>query len=261
MPGVHITSISNEQQAIELINTGLQLRPTAPQSLNPTSSRSHLIITYYLKKRISADSQAVISKLTFVDLAGSERVGTSDSKGLRLDEAKSINSSLSSLAEAICHLKHHNETFLFRNSKLTKVLQQSLMGQSYICILGMVRKSPLYISETLATLKFVLKCRQIRISDPQQCYYNDIYPDVQAAQDMIGTQELTQRDNQPEEQYNQQEFTEFSVFLGKCLISLSRLIKKINIDLAQKAQNSQEFLIEEQEGTNRLNLRLLQNGV
>ena len=94
----------------------------APQSLNNTSSRSHLILTVYLKKRMEA-SDVVISKLTFIDLAGNERVGKSESKGLRLEEARSINSSLSSLAEAIYHLKFHNETSLFRKSKLTKILQ------------------------------------------------------------------------------------------------------------------------------------------
>ena len=94
----------------------------APQSLNSTSSRSHLIITFYLKKRISSDNEVVVSKLTFADLAGNERVGKSESKGIRLEEARAINSSLSSLAEAICHLKHNNDTYLFRKNKLTKIL-------------------------------------------------------------------------------------------------------------------------------------------
>ena len=146
----------------------------APQSLNSTSSRSHLIITFYLKKRISHDNEVILSKLTFADLAGNERVGKSESKGIRLEEARAINSSLSSLAEAICHLKHNNDTYLFRKNKLTKILQLSLMGQSFICVLGMVRKSPSYISETIATLNFVLRCRQIKISDPSQHCYNEI---------------------------------------------------------------------------------------
>jgi hypothetical protein len=65
----------------------------------------------------------IVSKLTFTDLAGSERVSKSASRGLRLEEARAINSSLSTLAESISHLKTMNDTMLFRKSKLTKILQ------------------------------------------------------------------------------------------------------------------------------------------
>lgn len=174
-----IVPLEEQAQAVDLINMGLQLRTMAPQSLNPTSSRSHLILTFYLKKQVSPSAEVVVSKLTFADLAGNERVGKSESKGIRLEEARAINSSLSCLSEAICQLKTSNETYLFRKSKLTKILQVSLMGQSYICILGMVRKSPNFVSETIATLNFVIKCKQIKMSDPSQCCYNDIHDELQ----------------------------------------------------------------------------------
>lgn len=181
LPGLVIVPVEDDKQAVDLLNAGLQLRTMAPQSLNPTSSRSHLIVTFYLKKRMAADSEAVISKLTFADLAGNERVGKSESKGIRLEEARAINSSLSCLSEAICQLKSTNETFLFRKSKLTKILQASLMGQSYICILGMVRKSPNFVSETIATLNFVVKCRNIKMTDPSQCVLADFREDLQVS--------------------------------------------------------------------------------
>lgn len=65
----------------------------------------------------------VLSKLTFVDLAGNERVGKSSSTGNRLEEAKSINSSLSSLSNVISSLRQEKSTYHFRKSKLTKILQ------------------------------------------------------------------------------------------------------------------------------------------
>lgn len=181
LPGLVIVPVEEQSQAVDLLNAGLQLRTMAPQSLNPTSSRSHLIVTFYLKRRFSNGTEAVVSKLTFADLAGNERVGKSESKGIRLEEARAINSSLSCLSEAICQLKSTNETFLFRKSKLTKILQASLMGQSYICILGMVRKSPNFISETVATLNFVSKCRNIKMADPPQCALADFRDDLQVA--------------------------------------------------------------------------------
>lgn len=177
--GLRIATVQNESQATELVNVGLQLRTMAPQSLNPTSSRSHLIITFYLRERVSPNSDVIVSRLTFADLAGNERVGKSESKGLRLEEAKYINSSLSCLSEAISHLKNNNDTYLFRKSKLTKILQCSLMGQSYICILGMVRRSAFFVSETISTLNFVTKCRQIKMTAPPQCSYSDIHDDLQ----------------------------------------------------------------------------------
>ena len=234
IPGLVIVPVEDENQATDLVNVGLQLRTMAPQSLNPTSSRSHFIITFYLKKMVSPDSEVVVSKLTFADLAGNENVGKSDSKGLRLEEAKSINSSLCSLSDAICRLKNNNDTYLFRSSKLTKILQCSLMGHSYICILGMVRRSANFISETLSTLKFVIKCRQIKMSDPPQCLYSDIQDDlhvylshnqksVEKSQRKVNTSEQ----DIPEHEFPSEEFREFTNFLGKCLISLSRMVKKI----------------------------------
>jgi chromosome segregation ATPase len=245
IPGLVIVPLEGEQQAIDLINAGLQLRTMAPQQLNPTSSRSHLILTFYLKKRVSADSEVVLSKLTFADLAGNERVSKSESKGLRLEEAKAINSSLSSLSEAICDLKNHNEVHLFRKSKLTKILQLSLMGQSYICILGMVRKSSAFLGETLATLGFVLRCRQIKMPEPPHCNLQDIHPEV-ANEEAAGSP-------------SSQEFQEFSVFLGKCLLSMSRLLHKLLIDCAKfKTEDSEDQSQDGPSGTPMLGEHILQ---
>lgn len=191
IPGLYIVPLEDEEQAIELINAGLQLRTMAAQSLNATSSRSHLIITIYLKQK-TVSSESMVSMLTFADLAGSERVGKSESKGIRLEEAKSINSSLSSLAEAICHLRHSNDTMLFRQNKLTKLLQSSLMGHSHILMLGMIRKSNIFISETISTLQFVLRCRQIRVMEAQ-CMYNDIQPGLEQIDVISRSSRLTPR--------------------------------------------------------------------
>jgi kinesin family member 5 len=206
IPGLVIVPVEDENQATDLVNVGLQLRTMAPQSL----------------------------KLTFADLAGNENVGKSDSKGLRLEEAKSINSSLCSLSDAICRLKNNNDTYLFRSSKLTKILQCSLMGHSYICILGMVRRSANFISETLSTLKFVIKCRQIKMSDPPQCMYSDIQDDLHVylshnQKSVEKSQRKVNKSEQdiPEHEFPSEEFREFTNFLGKCLISLSRMVKKI----------------------------------
>ena len=227
IPGLVIVPLEAEQQAVDLLNAGLQQRTMAPQQLNPTSSRSHLVLTFYLMKQVSPGTEVVRSKLTFADLAGNERVSKSESRGLRLEEARHINSSLSSLAEAICHLKTHNDVQLFRKNKLTKILQLSLMGQAYICVLGMVRKSPLYISETLSTLQFVLRCSQIKMADPAHCSLQDIHAELHQ-------KESHSPDHQNRKSPSDEEFSEFAQFLGKCLVSLSRMIRKLLVEVPQR---------------------------
>lgn len=286
-----IVPVTNDHQAFELINEGLCRRPMASQSLNPTSSRSHLIITLYLRHKTGSDPSTtkVISKLTFVDLAGSERVNKSESKGLRLDEARAINSSLSALADAICHLKYYNDTFLFRNSKLTKSLQMSLMGQSYICVLGMVRKSPQFTSETIGTLNFIRKCKSMKLGDPTQLSYQEIFQDgrhtkhaiqppnepahakagphvlsgslahrdegsaVRDTSDDGGFLFRDEADHSLEDRkrdVNSREVGEFAQFVGMCLINISRMLKKLSMEVCHSSsqQDIEELLSERFEG-------------
>ena len=132
-----------------LLNLGLENRAMAPTYMNETSSRSHTILTLNIEQRsmnqstnqsnmnINTESKhnyarTIRSKLLMVDLAGSERVRRTESKGTRLLEAQSINSSLSTLGNVIAALALSNSTHIpYRNSKLTRLLQDSL-GLFYI---------------------------------------------------------------------------------------------------------------------------------
>ena len=119
------------------------------------------------------------------------------------------------------------------------------MGHSYICILGMVRRSANYISETIATLNFVLKCKQIKNIEPSQCCYNDIIDEPPGDQtNKESVEERLQQGNS----FSQKEFSEFALFLGKCLVGLSRMIKKVNIEFSQKTENPECYDSDNQEG-------------
>lgn len=92
-------------------------------------------------------------RLTLVDLAGSERVRRTTSHGLRLDEAKHINASLSALGNVIAQLASQKKQFIsYRSSKLTRVLQNSLNGASKIIVLATIGPSFRSYSESLSTL-------------------------------------------------------------------------------------------------------------
>ena len=104
--------------------------------MNQLSSRSHTIFTIYVTQKIS-NTEYVSSTLSLIDLAGSERVKKSNSVDLRLDEAKFINTSLSSLGNVISALAENNsEKFVpYRSSKLTRILKDSLTGKSKISVI------------------------------------------------------------------------------------------------------------------------------
>lgn len=98
--------IQNVEQAINIINAGMQFREIASQKMNETSSRSHTIlhVDVYQHRHFPADPnqvEQVQARLVLVDLAGSERVRRTTSKGVRLEEAKHINASLSTLGNVI----------------------------------------------------------------------------------------------------------------------------------------------------------------
>jgi hypothetical protein len=102
-----IVPISNYKQSIELINAGLDYRITGNQKMNALSSRSHTIVTIYITQKINS-SQYLSSNFSLIDLAGSERVKRSNSTGLRLEEAKFINLSLSALGNVIAGLAEND---------------------------------------------------------------------------------------------------------------------------------------------------------
>lgn len=98
-----LVPISNYKQSIELINQGLEERKTGPQKMNQLSSRSHTIVSINVVQKFS-NTQCLMSNFSLIDLAGSERVKKSNSTGIRLEEAKFINSSLAALGNVISGL-------------------------------------------------------------------------------------------------------------------------------------------------------------
>lgn len=104
--------------------------------MNELSSRSHSIFTIYVTQKVSS-TEYISSTLSLIDLAGSERIKKSNSADLRLDEAKFINSSLSSLGNVISALAENNsDKFVpYRSSKLTRILKDSLTGRSRISVI------------------------------------------------------------------------------------------------------------------------------
>lgn len=110
--------------------------------------------------------------LTIVDLAGSERLSKTSSEGVRMEEAKMINKSISALGNCIAALSQEkklskgflqNSHIPFRDSKLTRILSESLCGNSKTGLLACISPSSSSFDETLSTLYFAMRAIQIKI--------------------------------------------------------------------------------------------------
>eukprot|EP00730_Choanoeca_flexa_P001208 TRINITY_DN10530_c0_g1_i1.p1 TRINITY_DN10530_c0_g1~~TRINITY_DN10530_c0_g1_i1.p1 ORF type:complete len:1028 (+),score=289.58 TRINITY_DN10530_c0_g1_i1:52-3135(+) len=149
---------------------GIRLRSTAATNMNKTSSRSHMILTLSLKQifaNAAGESTTKTSDLHLVDLAGSERVATANTEHVRLKEGTAINQSLSTLGNVISALADKasgqaSVSVPYRNSVLTKLLSNALGGNSKTVMIANISPSSLNYDESLSTLRFADRAKQIR---------------------------------------------------------------------------------------------------
>jgi kinesin family protein 5 len=155
--------VTEEEEVYELMKVGNENREVGATLMNEGSSRSHAIFILTLSQSNTLDFSAKSSKLYLVDLAGSEKVGKTGAEGRRLDEAKLINKSLSTLGLVIYSLTDSKVTHVpYRDSKLTRVLQDSLGGNAKTTLIITCSPSPYNAAETLDTLRFGVRAKSIR---------------------------------------------------------------------------------------------------
>ena len=168
--GIVEHQIDNINSAKEILLFGLKNRHVAKTEMNAASSRSHLLFTLFTTIMYTLPSGEFITKfsrLHYIDLAGTERqYSLSPMKGSRIKEVGMINKSLSTLGNVINALTDKNEGkkkyIPFRDSKLTYFLKDSLGGNSKTTIIGNISQSIFHINETLSTLKFVRRAKDIK---------------------------------------------------------------------------------------------------
>lgn len=135
-------------------------RAVAATQMNSNSSRSHVLLTLTVERRYSTTTKRGV--LTFVDLAGSERVSKTMSDGERLSEAKKINQSLSALGNCVVALSTNRSFVPFRDSPLTRLLTESLSGNSKTLIVATIGPSSYNYDESYSTLQFATRCMSLR---------------------------------------------------------------------------------------------------
>ncbi|KAL3498726.1 hypothetical protein ACH5RR_041458 [Cinchona calisaya] len=174
LPGATLVEIKDQKSFLELLRFGEAHRFAANTKLNTESSRSHAILMVHVKRSVKGKDSALSSengnashvakmlkppivrrgKFIVVDLAGSERIDKSGSEGHTLEEAKSINLSLSALGKCINALAENSAHVPVRDSKLTRLLRDSFGGTARTSLVVTIGPSPRHRGETASTIMF-----------------------------------------------------------------------------------------------------------
>uniref|UniRef100_A0A6Q2Y5A1 Kinesin-like protein n=1 Tax=Esox lucius TaxID=8010 RepID=A0A6Q2Y5A1_ESOLU len=155
--------VSSPEEVMDVIDEGKTNRHVAVTNMNEHSSRSHSIFLINIKQENVETEKKLSGKLYLVDLAGSEKVSKTGAEGAVLDEAKNINKSLSALGNVISALAEGTKTHVpYRDSKMTRILQDSLGGNCRTTIIICASPSIYNECETKSTLMFGQRAKTIK---------------------------------------------------------------------------------------------------
>ncbi|KAL1407756.1 Kinesin-related motor protein [Vanrija albida] len=164
--GLEECGLLSFKDGLAVLNRGSQRRQTAETKMNDKSSRSHSIFTLTVHVKETSEDKGEdllrIGKFNLVDLAGSEAIGRSGAENKRAREAGMINQSLLTLGRVISALVDKSSHIPYRESKLTRLLQDSLGGRTKTCIVATVSPTKSNQEETLSTLDYALRARSIK---------------------------------------------------------------------------------------------------
>ncbi len=152
--GLQPQRIRTVEEGIRLFEIGKSNRSIGVTNVNEYSSRSHSILTLYIKGTNMELKQKIKCKLNLVDLAGSERLSKSEAEGERLKEATNINLSLTTLGKVLNSLAAKCTHIPYRDSKLTHLLKASIGGDAKTLMIVQVSPNPGDVQESVSTLAF-----------------------------------------------------------------------------------------------------------
>lgn len=165
--GMEEKHINSASEGIGVLQDGSLKRQVAATKCNDLSSRSHTVFSITAYVRIpgedgAADEFVSAGKLNLVDLAGSENIQRSGAENKRAAEAGLINKSLLTLGRVINALVDRSAHIPYRESKLTRLLQDSLGGRTKTCIIATVSPAKSNLEETISTLDYAFRAKNIR---------------------------------------------------------------------------------------------------
>ena len=188
-----IGGLDSVDSIMELLQRGNKNRTTEPTAANVTSSRSHAILQVIVEQSERGQGAATniqIGKLSLIDLAGSERASVTNNRGIRLLEGANINRSLLALGNCITALSDGGKGVFvpYRDSKLTRLLKDSLGGNCMTVMIANVSPSHMNYEDTRNTLKYANRAKNIqteiqvnRVTVTQHIsHYNEIISELKS---------------------------------------------------------------------------------
>ena len=169
--GITEINVNNSNDMLKILKRGNRNRTQEATGANETSSRSHAILQVsieYKDKNSGIDVEIKFSKLSLIDLAGSERASATQNRGIRLIEGANINRSLLTLGNCInalvdANLKGNKKVYVpYRDSKLTRLLKDSLGGNARTVMIANVSPSINTFEDTYNTLKYANRAKNIK---------------------------------------------------------------------------------------------------
>jgi kinesin family member 11 len=162
--GLEEVLVKSSEHALALLTKGSERRQVASTRSNDRSSRSHTVftVTVHVKEPgVAGEDMLKTGKFNLVDLAGSEDIGKSGAEDQRAKEAGSINQSLLVLGRVMRDLVAKESYIPYRDSKLTRLLQDSLGGRTKTCIIATISPARSNIEETSNTLRYAYTAKHI----------------------------------------------------------------------------------------------------
>ena len=163
IPSLSMVKVTSVEDVENLIAKGDKGRSTFATDMNDHSSRSHLILSLYVRTDNLLTGEKTASKLHLIDLAGSERLSRSNAIGERLKEAQNINTSLSLLGDVIQSLKQQSAHIPYRNCKLTRLLSDSLGGKSKTLLVVNLSPTRESANESRCSCEFASRAKKVEL--------------------------------------------------------------------------------------------------
>ncbi|KAM8795396.1 kinesin-like protein KIF18B [Eudromia elegans] len=168
--GLSFHQPKSAEQLLEMLANGNRNRTQHPTDANATSSRSHAVFQIYVKQRdrvLGLTQDLQVAKMSLIDLAGSERASVTKARGERLREGANINRSLLALINvinALADAKSKKTHVPYRDSKLTRLLKDSIGGNCRTVMIAAVSPSALAYEDTYNTLKYANRAKDIKLA-------------------------------------------------------------------------------------------------
>ncbi|NWV35446.1 KI18A protein, partial [Grantiella picta] len=167
--GLTLHQPKSAEEILQMLDYGNKNRTQHPTDVNASSSRSHAVFQIYLRqqdKTASINQNIRVAKMSLIDLAGSERANATKAKGARFVEGTNINRSLLALGNVINALAdpRSKKHIPYRNSKLTRLLKDSLGGNCRTVMIAAISPSSMFYDDTYNTLKYANRAKDIKSS-------------------------------------------------------------------------------------------------